>query len=215
METITRREYAAFQEAYDFFNRELFTGCRLPDVLVTLQRHANTKGYFAPDRFRGRVDRDTAAHELALNPDVFTGRSDERILSTLVHGMAHVWQHTHGKVPRRAYHDKQWAEKMEAIGLHPSNTGKPGGKETGQSMTHYILPDGAYARAYRKLAATGWQLNWQSSQGDVVERKKKQASKTKYTCPACGVNAWAKPDTLLICGECYEQGEEPLVMEAA
>jgi hypothetical protein len=36
------------------------------------------------------------AHELALNPDVFTGRSDELILSTLVHEMVHVWQETHG-----------------------------------------------------------------------------------------------------------------------
>lgn len=27
----------------------------------------------------------TTAHELALNPDVFTGRSDQLILSTLVH----------------------------------------------------------------------------------------------------------------------------------
>jgi hypothetical protein len=65
-----------------------------------------------------------------------------------------------------------------------------------------------------KLAATGLQLNWQSQQGDKAERKAKLASKTKYTCPACGVNAWAKPDTNLICGDCYEPGEEPLVMEA-
>jgi hypothetical protein len=60
---------------------------------------------------------------------------------------------------------------MKAIGLYLSNTGKRDGKETGQSMTHYILTDGAYACAYRKLAATGWQLNWQSSQGDVVEQE--------------------------------------------
>jgi predicted SprT family Zn-dependent metalloprotease len=62
---------------------------------VTLQRHARAKGYFAPERFAGRVE-NTTAHELALNPDVFTGRSDELILSTLVHEMAHVWQQTHG-----------------------------------------------------------------------------------------------------------------------
>jgi hypothetical protein len=50
--------------------------------LVTLRRHAGAKGYFAPERFTGRVEKITA-HELALNPDVFTGRSDELILSTL------------------------------------------------------------------------------------------------------------------------------------
>ena len=32
--------------------------------------------------------------------------------------------------------------------------------------------------------------------------KKKLASKTKYTCPDCGLNAWAKPDSTLLCDEC-------------
>jgi hypothetical protein len=38
--------------------------------------------------------------KLALNPDQFTGCcTDEDILSTLAHEMAHVWQQTHGKPP--------------------------------------------------------------------------------------------------------------------
>ena len=32
--------------------------------------------------------------------------------------------------------------------------------------------------------------------------KKKLASKTKYTCPDCGLNAWAKPDSNLVCDDC-------------
>ena len=199
--TITEREYRAFQAAYDFLNGELFAAS-LPHVLVTLQRHAKAKGYFAADRFEGRTN-GAKAHELAMNPDVFTGRSDELILSTLAHEMVHVWQQTYGRKPRRAYHDKQWAAKMKEVGLHPTTTGEPGGKETGQSVTHYIIPGGAYARAYTKLAETGFALNWQSHPFGE-ERKKKAASKTKYTCSACGTNAWAKPDTPLICGTCYQ-----------
>ena len=53
---ITLKEYQGFQRAYDFFNRELFAGS-LPQVLVTLQRHANTTGYFSPERFKGRIDK--------------------------------------------------------------------------------------------------------------------------------------------------------------
>jgi len=139
-DVITLTEYQGFQHAYDFFNRELFDGS-LPQVLVTLQRHANTRGYFFPERFHGRIDQ-SAVHELALNPDSFTGRTDEMIFSTLVHEMCHVWQQTHGKPPRRSYHDRQWAAKMGEIGLQPSSTGEEGGKETGQSMSHYIIPDG-------------------------------------------------------------------------
>jgi len=209
--TITEREYRAFQVAYDFFNAELFGGT-LPHVLVTLQRHAKAKGYFAADRFQGRTD-GAKAHELAMNPDVFTGRSDELILSTLTHEMVHVWQQTHGKAPRTAYHDRQWAAKMKEVGLQPSTTGEPGGKETGQSVTHYIIPDGPYARAYAKLASTGCRLNWQSLPFSA-ERKKKAASKTKYTCPTCGTNAWAKPETVLICGTCYDEDDgEVTIME--
>src|SRR5438874_1682352 len=133
-EAITPAQYRAFQQAYDFFNAELFGGS-LPPVLVTLQRHAKALGYFSPERFTGRTEK-SAVHELALNPDSFTGRSDEDILSTLAHEMAHVWQQTDGKPPTRCYHDRQWAAKMKEIGLQPTSTGLAGGKETGQHMTH-------------------------------------------------------------------------------
>jgi hypothetical protein len=76
-ESITQAEYRAFQQAYDFFHRELFGGT-LPHVLMTWQRHAKAKGYFSPECFSGRID-DDAAHELAMNPDTFTGRRDEDI----------------------------------------------------------------------------------------------------------------------------------------
>ncbi len=199
---ITLKEYQGFQRAYDFFNRELFAGT-LPQVLVTLQRHANTRGYFSPERFSGRVDT-AAVHELALNPDNFAGRTDEMILSTLVHEMCHVWQQTHGEPSRRGYHNRQWAGKMREVGLQPTSTGEPGGKETGQSVTHYIIPEGHYAKAYAQLSASGFQLHWQSV--PAVPSAKK-SSKMKFTCPDCGQNAWAKPDALLICGECYDEGE--------
>jgi hypothetical protein len=50
-------EYSGFQRAFDFFNRELFGGS-LPQLLVTLQRHALAAGYFSPERFTGRIKGD-------------------------------------------------------------------------------------------------------------------------------------------------------------
>jgi len=70
-EAITPAQYRAFQDAYDFFNAELFGG-RLPHVLVTLQRHAKALGYFSAERFTSRTEK-AAVHELALNPDSFSG----------------------------------------------------------------------------------------------------------------------------------------------
>jgi predicted SprT family Zn-dependent metalloprotease len=209
---ITKEQYDAFQKAYDFFNKELF-GASLPAVLVTLQRQAKARGYFSPERFVGRSVEEVA-HELALNPDHF-GRTDEEILSTLVHEMAHVWQQTHGTAPRKSYHDREWAAKMKEIGLQPSSTGGPGGKETGQSVTHYIIEGGRYALAVAKLKASGFSLRWQSRSGQEAERQKKAASKTKYTCPSCELNAWAKPGVVLICGECYDDGEGEICVMVA
>jgi hypothetical protein len=44
-------------------------------VLVTLQRHAKARGYFAPERFTACIE-ETAVHELAINPNSLTGRND-------------------------------------------------------------------------------------------------------------------------------------------
>jgi uncharacterized Zn finger protein (UPF0148 family) len=40
--------------------------------------------------------------------------------------------------------------------------------------------------------------------GDDAEavRWRKAASQMKYTCPGCGLNAWAKAGVNLVCGEC-------------
>jgi transcription elongation factor Elf1 len=48
-----------------------------------------------------------------------------------------------------------------------------------------------------------------------AQAKAKNASKTKFTCPDCGQNAWAKPNALLICGSCYEGGDGDIVLMLA
>jgi hypothetical protein len=47
---ITPIEYCGLQQAYDHFNFELLDG-KLPDVMITLQRHAHSPDYFSPDGF--------------------------------------------------------------------------------------------------------------------------------------------------------------------
>ena len=93
---------------------------------------------------------------------------------------------------------------MREIGLIPTDTGKPEGKETGQSVSHLIAEDGLYARAAAKLLGEHPAILYQDRSVDDAIRKKKAASKTKYTCTVCGLNAWAKPNVQLICGSCQE-----------
>jgi hypothetical protein len=63
--------------------------------------------------------------------------------------MVHQEQKHFGKPSRNGYHNKQWSRWMERIGLVPSATGAPGGKRTGQRMTHYIIRGGAKTYANR------------------------------------------------------------------
>ncbi len=98
--------------------------------------------------------------ELGLHPGFFTLRPVEEVLSTLVHEMVHHWQDRLGSPSRSNPHNRQWASKMREIGLEPSATGLPDGKDTGMHMSHYIQPEGAFMRACRDLLAQGFELQW-------------------------------------------------------
>jgi predicted SprT family Zn-dependent metalloprotease len=199
----TRSTYQGLTEAYDFFNARLFAG-RLPRCLITMQRHKTAYGYFAGGRF-GTKDGAEITDEIALNPSHFRSRTTEESLSTLVHEMTHLEQHHFGKPSRNGYHNKQWAALMHAVGLIPSDSGALGGKETGQKVSHYIADGGPFAIACAELVRQGFAVRYVELWGDPEARKKKAASKTKYTCPDCGLNAWGKPEINLVCGDCDER----------
>jgi SprT-like family len=201
----TLRTYNGINQAYDFFNERLFAGT-LPPCLITMQRRNKTYGYFAGGRFGTRDGREVA-DEIALNPSHFRARTTEQSLSTLVHEMAHLWQHHHGKPARIGYHSREWAAKMRSVGLIPSDTGAEGGKETGQHVSHYIEQDGRFAHACTELLSRGFTLPYVEIWNDPDARKKKAASKTRYTCPICDLNAWGKPAIHLVCGSCEERME--------
>jgi predicted SprT family Zn-dependent metalloprotease len=203
----TTQTYTSLTAAYEFFNRELFSA-ELPPCLITMQRHKGALGFFSGERFANTSDPMEITDEIALNPVHFATRKPVEVLSTLVHEMVHLWQHHLGTRPRKGYHDKQWAGKMLAVGLIPTETGELGGKQTGQHVTHLIEESGRFAQAVEKLLKDQPAILYHDRAGEDDEvRKKKAASKTKYTCPGCGLNAWAKPDAPLVCGECQEPME--------
>lgn len=146
----TPEVYEEFQNAFEFFNEQLFDSM-LPPCLITLQRERHTMGYFSAGRFIRRTGEQ--ADEIALNPAYFAVMSVQRILAVLVHEMVHMWQLYHGKPGRGRYHNKEWGYKMESIGLMPSDTGEPGGQRTGDRMTDYVIPGGPFdqlSRVYEK-----------------------------------------------------------------
>ncbi len=154
----TEELYRLLQTVYDRFNVELFES-KLPDVVITLQREKNTMGYFSRDRwFHSRANQ--KVHEIALNPAYFAHFPLIEVLQTMAHEMCHLYQHDHGTPGRGRYHNAEFARIMENIGLMASDTGRPGGKRTGQQMGDYPIEGGRFAEVCLTLHHTGFFLPW-------------------------------------------------------
>ncbi|QOT82227.1 SprT-like domain-containing protein [Cupriavidus basilensis] len=154
----TPEMYGPLEKLYDVFNEKLFGGA-LPGCLLTLQRERrNSYGYFSRKRWVSRAG--TFADEIALNPNHFAVTPLLEALQTLCHEMVHQMQSLYGKPGRRGYHNKEFARMMAEVGLQASNTGKPGGKETGESMSDYPIAGGKFLQVVEDLLASGFTIAW-------------------------------------------------------
>jgi hypothetical protein len=200
----TSCQYGNLVEAYDYFNQRLFDG-RLPRCMITLRANRSTCGFFAGKRFGEKIGSDIV-DEIALNPKHFKDSPTEEVLQTLVHEMVHGEQLHFGNPSRGRYHNREWGALMKRVGLYPSNTGKPGGRETGQQMMEYVIEGGPFAVACAELIANGFTIQYVDLWSD---RPPPPLSKLKYICPSCNNQDvyWAKPKLKynFICGYCYDE----------
>lgn len=221
--TVTVSQFQTLSDLFDFYNAEIFNN-QLPDCLVNLSRHKGAHGFYAPECWKSAEKE--IVHEISVNPDTMY-RPDVQWHSTLVHEMVHHWQQVFGNPSRTGYHNKEWANKMEQVGLMPSTTGKAGGKKTGQSVTHYVIEGGSFDRAFSMLsieAKKSLKLKYlpnlqltvtkglagaedeesTSGEGEGEEKVKKAGKKFKYSC-SCGNNVWGKSGLNINCQECESE----------
>ena len=168
------------QLSYDHFNLKLFNN-ELPQCLITLQREKKAYGYFCPERFFNNDGEKT--DEIALNPLYFSVCPLKEIMQTLVHEMVHLWQHHFGKTGRGGYHNKQWGNKMESIGLMPSSTGQEGGKKTGDKMADYAISGGLFEQVCDALFNDNFHITWAdfSPSKEIVEQAIAQGDLSEFT----------------------------------
>lgn len=216
--TPTEQQFLALNQAYQYFNRELFDG-QLAGCILNFSRKKGTHGFMAPNRWRRADEEEHTTHEISLTPYTLY-REPILVFSTLVHEQCHLWQWDFGNPSRSGYHNKEWADKMQEVGLMPSDTGEPGGSKTGQHMTHYIIEGGRYERAFQAMPEE-YKLPFVSLEGDMMRvlirgaggptsqpgepqpaPAPKGREKTKYTCSGCGANVWGKPDLRIRCDDC-------------
>ncbi len=124
------------------------------------------------------------------------------LLETLAHELVHEWQQTTGKDPvkvGKVYHNKEFVEKCESIGLHP---------KIGEGY-HLKLADGPFAVVMKELGIDPPDLSSQPPDIDwdwfkwlldfLGKKPKGRSSLTKWECPECGlkVRIGIKDDPLL------------------
>jgi hypothetical protein len=153
----TLQLYVALEQAFQHFNHTLFAG-QLPPCIITLRSSPNIYAYHHSERFINLQGQ--TIDEIGLHPGHFTLRSVETVLSTLVHEMVHHWQHHFGQCSQRLAHNAQWSHKMREVGLIASHSGLPGGRSTGQRMSHYIAPGGLFIQTCQDLVRSGFELGW-------------------------------------------------------
>jgi len=201
----TKAQFEAYQGMFEYFNDELFDNT-LPNIILNFSRKGkNVGGFFSPERWAGADENGEVikTHEISLNPDHWNTDFKDNV-STLVHEMAHLWQEVHGKPSRSGYHNKEWADKMDSIGLIASNTGEPGGNRTGQQMTHYIEENGWFDQAFKKMPIE-LILPFQQVPPPLKIAAKK--TKFRYEC-ICGNKVWGKEGLEILCNVCNQLYEE-------
>lgn len=204
----TKEQFIAYQKMYDYFNDNLF-GSLLPGVMLNFSREGrNTAGFVAPIKW---IQGKNFIHELSITPTILS-KSRKYVIQTLVHEMCHIWQIEFGSPSRLGYHNKEWADKMESLGLMPSNTGKQGGKRTGQKMSDYLIEGGKTNYYFKKMPENYWfpitesdpnkRIMMLTGNDNIKINPIQKKRKKKYTCPRCNSNVWGKPNMTIICGCC-------------
>lgn len=170
---------------------------RLPEPVIAFENLRNKNTLAA---FRLTRNPQGLKNEIILNIEHYIDQDGKKIweygkwaqLESLLHEMVHEWQQVFGKDPvqlKRIYHNKEFVEKCESLGLHP---------KLGEGY-HLQLADGPFALLMKELGIeppdleqkpNDLELDWFKWQLDFLGKGRKGISTlSKWVCPECGLKA--------------------------
>ena len=184
-----------------FFAREM------PDAVLSFERmdHRILAGYTLRRNGQGLL------YEIAFNT-----RHLERplweTLETLMHEYVHLWQQNYGEHPvERNYHNVEFVQMCEALGLHPAiGTGvhlKPADGAFAEFLRAYGVPEPEPVDGV-KLNPSGKPLDWWA---DPRERRKGRSTLAKWTCGCQNVRVGTREfhAQCLKCGNVFRRVNGP------
>ena len=193
--------YLAIQEIYSFFNKYLFED-KLPLVFIKKSKNQETFSFsITPNRWKHTDQK--ISHELSVNHNsILKGKVFFAL--NLIHEMCHIWQIEYGNPSRAGYHNAEWANKMETLGLMPSSTGKVGGERTGQKVSNYLIKGSIIDSCLKEMPEDLWTnlSSFLEINNSKIQKLNKAKSKVKYFCNGCKTNVWGKSNLSILCNDC-------------
>ena len=175
---------AFLYEHVDFMRAEFFGG-QVPQVVLSFEvTDRRTLGHY-------HLKRNCLGVRWALNLNpVHLARPVYEVLSTLLHELAHAWQHEHGTPSKPPHHNREFRERCEAFGIPTDKGGHDLGVRHGTPFEDYCRrhgitfppPPGAPGPAADVSGQPG-----PSPLLPVPPARPKGSKMKKWTCP-CGVN---------------------------
>lgn len=204
-ETASDWEYQ--EEATYLYNKAVLLRDRLLDPLHHLDRERLPEPVIAFENLRNqntlaafRLTRNPQGlkNEIILNTQHYIDQDGKKVwefgrwaqLETLLHEEVHEWQQVFGSDPvqlRRIYHNKEFVEKCQSVGLHP---------KLGEGY-HLQLADGPFALLMKELGIQPPDLDqkppdvnrdWFKWLLDFTGKGRRGTSTlSKWVCPECGL----------------------------
>jgi hypothetical protein len=175
---------AFLYEHVDLMRAELFAG-QVPEVVLSFDvTDRRTLGHY-------HVLRNGLGVRWALNLNpIHLARPVFEVLATLLHELAHAWQHEHGTPSKPPHHNRELRDRCEALGIPTDEGGHDLGVRHGTPFEDYCRRHGiGFPPAPGAPGAAG---NGPGGSGPspllpVPPAKPKGSKMKRWTCP-CGVN---------------------------
>lgn len=192
-------ELKRIEDMFRFWNERYYEG-KLEDPVLTLipDHRGRSYGWFTCYKAWNDQDNKNGYYEINISADQLE-RTIEEITGTLLHEMAHLYNHMN-KIQDTSrggrYHNLHFKETAEKHGLIITQVPVIGWSKTQiNEETKKIIKE-------KKFKTVKLKRNCEDSISSKGKTKTKQSMR-KYVCPSCGCIIRATKEVNVICKDCY------------
>lgn len=207
--TKTSRLAGQLEKLFRMLNDDFFNG-QLETPVITIQSTPRAYGHYSVAPIWS-VNGEELKHEINIGAGTLD-RDIEYTVATLLHEMCHFYDDTILNIKdcsrNGTYHNKQFKETAESVGLIVTKSDKYGYAHTApsDSLIEWIIDNDIQEIKLNRNEFSGIRVTGGKNTGNTTGAKppKTNSHSTKYTCPCCGTSVRATKKVRVICADCME-----------